>query len=114
MQPCAYTTGTIIDGNTVVNNDVGIRLTNIDEVGNSPTSQTNIKVANNISSSDGLHNNYYGGYQAGIADQGNNDKLIHNAISGAGYDPAANLTAYSVYIDANTSFTNSPKVHANY
>ncbi len=112
--PCDYTTGTIIDGNTVRNNDIGIWLTNLDENGNSPTSQTNVKVVNNTISNDGLYNNYGGfGYQAGIADQGDNDKMIHNNISGAGYTPATSATAYLVAIDADASFTNNAKIHAN-
>jgi hypothetical protein len=112
--PCAYTKGTIIDTNTVKNNDVGIWLTNIDEIGNSPTSQTNVKVVNNTISNDGLHNNYGGfGYQAGIADQGDNDKIIHNNISGLGYTPVAGDVPYLRFIDADASFTNKAKVHAN-
>jgi hypothetical protein len=39
--------------------------------------------------------------------------MIANQISGAGYDPAANPLAYTVAIDADVSFTNRPKVHAN-
>lgn len=116
--PCygaAYTTNTQIAGNTVVNNDVGIWLTNIDaDCVSAPTTQTNIHVVNNTISNDGLHNNYGGtGYQAGVADQGDNDKIIHNAISGAGYDPATSATAYLVAIDAASSFTNHAKIHAN-
>ncbi len=62
----------------------------------------------------GLTNNYGGfGYQAGVADVGNNDKIITNRISGPGYDPDANPSAYTVKIDADVSFTNRPKVHAN-
>lgn len=109
-----YTTNVQIVGNTARDNDVGIWLTNIDAMGNAPTTPTNIKVTNNTISSDGVFNNYGGfGYQAGIADQGDNDKLIHNNISGAGYDPATSTTAYLIQIDADSSFTNNVKVHAN-
>lgn len=112
--PCAYTVGTQIVDNTVTNNDIGIYLTNLDSSFNAPSTATNVNVVNNTVSSSALQNNYGGsGYQAGIADVGNNDKLINNKISGAGYDPAANLPAYTVKIDADTSFTNRPKVHAN-
>ncbi|MEO7077132.1 MAG: hypothetical protein ABI068_17690 [Ktedonobacterales bacterium] len=116
--PCygaAYTTGTHIVGNTVVNNDVGIWLTNIDaDCVSAPTTATNIKVVNNTISNDAVNNNYGGfGYQAGVADQGYNDKIIHNTISGAGYNPATSATAYLVAIDASSSFTNKVKVHAN-
>ena len=116
--PCygdVYTTDTQIVGNTVVNNDVGIWLTNIAaDCLSAPTTATNIKVVNNTISNDAVNNNYGGfGYQAGVADQGYNDKIIHNDISGAGYNPATSPTAYLVEIDASSSFTNKVKVHAN-
>lgn len=116
--PCygeAYTTGTQIVGNTVTGNDVGIWLTNIQaDCASAPTTATNIKVVNNTISNDAVNNNYGGfGYQAGVADQGYNDKIIHNAISGAGYNPATSATAYLVAIDADSSFTNKAKIHAN-
>lgn len=108
----AYTTGTQIVGNTLINNDVGVYLSNVDENFNAPTTATNIKVVNNTISSDAVNNNYGGyGYQAGIADQGNNDKMINNTISGVGYTP--DNVHYLVAIDADMSFTNRPKVHAN-
>lgn len=112
--PCAYTTGIQIVQNTIADNDVGIFLTNLSASGGAPDEQTNIKAVNNTISSAALQNQYGGvGYQAGVADVGNNDKIINNRISGPGYDPAANPTAYTVAIDADVSFTNRPKVHAN-
>lgn len=51
--------------------------------------------------------------EAGVSDVGNNDKIIANTIYGAGYEPATNPAAYAVFIDADPSFTNRPKVHAN-
>jgi hypothetical protein len=111
-----YTVGTQIVGNTVVNNDVGVYVSNVNAAPDyaAPDSATNIKVINNTISSSALQNNYGGfGYQAGVADQGNNDKIINNNISGAGYNPSANPGAYTVAIDADESFTNRPKVHAN-
>lgn len=112
--PCPYTVGTQIVGNTVVNNDVGVYLTNLAADFGPPSTATNVKAVNNTISSSALTNNYGGvGYQAGVSDVGNNDKIITNRISGAGYDPAANPTAYTVEVDADTSFTNRPKVHAN-
>jgi hypothetical protein len=112
--PCAYTVGTQIVGNTVTNNDIGIFLTNIDAAGNAPSTATNVHAVNNTVTNNALTNNYGGvGYQAGISDVGNNDKIINNKVSGNGYDPAANPTAYTVKIDADVSFTNRPKVHAN-
>ena len=47
-----------------------------------------------------------------VADQGNNDKIIANTISGAGY-LACPSSAYCVPIGADPSFTNNVKVHAN-
>ena len=48
-----------------------------------------------------------------ISDVGNNDKMTGNRVSGAGYDPEMNPGAYTVFIDADVSFTNRPKVHGN-
>ena len=108
------TKGTQILDNTVRDNDIGIFLTNLGADGAAPTDATNVKAVNNTVSSTALNNHYGGvGYQAGISDVGNNDKIIANTISGAGYDPAANPGAYTVQIDADPSFTNRPKVHAN-
>ena len=111
---CPFTTGTQIVGNTVVDNDIGIFLTNLEADFSAPVTPTNIKAVNNTVTNSGLHNNYGGfGYQAGVSDVGNNDKIVTNTIGGAGYDPAANPSAYTVAIDADVSFTNRPKVHAN-
>jgi hypothetical protein len=109
-----YGKGTQIDGNTVTGNDIGVFLSNLEGDGSAPATQTNIKVVGNTISNNALNNNFGGsGYQAGISDVGNNDKLINNNISGAGYDPAANPGAYTVAIDADPSFTNKAKIHAN-
>ena len=112
--PCAYTTGIQIVQNTLDGNDVGIFLTNLRADFGAPDDQTNIKAVNNTITNPALTNDYGGfGYQAGVSDVGNNDKIINNKISGNGYDPAANPSAYTVNIDADVSFTNRPKVHAN-
>jgi hypothetical protein len=66
-------------------------------------------VINNSISKAGLTNP---GYQAGVSDVGNNDKIISNAITGAGYDPAT-LPGVTYSVDADPSFTNRAKVHAN-
>jgi hypothetical protein len=111
---CPYTTGTRIVQNTLTNNDVGLFLTNIDASGGAPPVATNVKATNNVISSSALQNNYAGvGYQAGVSDVGNNDKMIANEISGDGYDAAAYPSAFVVEVDADSSFTNRPKVHAN-
>ncbi len=106
----AYTVGTQIVGNTVVNNDVGIFLTDIAADGSAPATATNVKVINNTISDSAVTNGYI--YQAGVSDVGNNDKIINNKISGAGYDPAT-LPGSTFAVDADASFTNRAKVHAN-
>jgi len=99
------TTGIQISQNILTNNDVGVYLSNIDAGCEAPADQTNVKVVNNTISNDAFTNHYP--YQAGVSDQGNNDKIINNSISGAGYE------GQGVRIDADLSYTNRPKVHAN-
>src|SRR6185437_1249955 len=88
---CPYTVNTRIIQNTVVNNDVGIWLSNLDvsPTFNAPASATNIKVVNNTISNGAVTNvsgcGSSGKYQAGVSDVGNNDKIISNSISGSGY-----------------------------
>lgn len=110
-----YTTGTQIVGNTVINNDVGIYLSNWDFTG-APVVATNVKVVNNTITNNALTNvsgNGSTGYQAGVSDVGNNDKIITNTIAGAGYTAPGNATTFATPIDADAIFTNRPKVHAN-
>lgn len=113
----AYTSNVQIIKNILTNNDVGIYLSNLQaDCVNAPEVQTNNKVVNNTLINNNVSNTTgFGsrGYQAGIADQGNNDKLINNKISGDGYSPADTLTIYKTWIDADASFTNNAKVHAN-
>ncbi len=109
-----YTIGTQIVGNIVLDNDIGIFLSNLAADGGPADVATNVKAVNNVVANGKLSNNYGGfGYQAGISDVGNNDKIINNRISGNGYNTAANPGAYTVPVDADASFTNRPKVHAN-
>jgi parallel beta-helix repeat protein len=112
----ALTTGTQIVGNTLVNNDVGVFLSNLDASCAAPTTATNVKAINNTITNDALTNLGSGhgdGYQAGVSDVGNNDKIITNTISGAGYTAPGNAATYAIPVDASTTFTNRPKVHAN-
>jgi hypothetical protein len=109
------TTGIQVNQNTLTNNDIGVWFSNIAaDCTNAPSDQTNNKAVNNTITNDALTNTTGGltgtPYQAGVADQGNNDKIINNKISGAGYTstPGSTFT-----IDADPSFTNRPKVHAN-
>ena len=103
----AYSTDDQIMNNTLVGNDIGVWLSQIDTAFNPPATATNVKVVNNIITNNAITNL---NYQAGIADQGNNDKLINNTISGIGYTDNGTTT---FKIDADSSFTNRPRVHAN-
>jgi hypothetical protein len=113
--PCPYTVNTRIIQNTVSNSDVGVWLSNADASFNPPTSATNIKVVNNVLSNN-LFSNVSGcgyplGYQAGVSDEGNNDKIVANSISGAGYSDTGSGGCGTFSID--TRVTARAKVHAN-
>jgi hypothetical protein len=109
---CPYTVNTRIVQNTVKDNDVGVWLSNGQADFSAPTSATNIKVVNNVISNSSFSNTSglgsSGGYQAGVSDEGNNDKIVSNSISGAGY---ANLPPNSYAIDTTTTYR--AKQHAN-
>lgn len=107
-----------ISNNDLGNNDVGIWLVNLTAAGLSPegSEKTNNKVVNNRVTNDGLFNQstYISGkvgYQVGIEDWGNGDKIINNKISGNGYNPLAYPGAFvlGIYIDPTTE----ANVHAN-
>jgi hypothetical protein len=75
-------------------NDMGVALANYDQFcATAPTTATNNKAINNTITNTELTNTsgqgtvVMGGYQAGVYVSGNNDKVINNDISGAGYDP---------------------------
>jgi hypothetical protein len=103
---CPYTVNTKVTDNVLINNDVGVYLSNLAFDFSAPVTATNIKAVNNTISDDQCFN---ASYQAGVSDVGNNDKIINNKISGPGYIGCA--TGFAV--DADVSFTNRPKVHAN-
>jgi hypothetical protein len=96
--------------NTAMGNDIGIYISQYEADFSAPGTATNIKATNNTLSNAGVTNGYV--YQAGVSDVGNNDKIINNKISGAGYNPAT-LTGSTFAVDADASFTNRAKVHAN-
>jgi len=111
---CPYTVNTRIIQNTASGNDVGVWLSNADASFNFPASATNIKVVNNVLSDAAVTNTTgcgTGPYQAGISDEGNNDKIITNKISGLGYTDANSGGGGIFSIDA--TFSNKAKVHAN-
>ncbi len=91
-------------GNTLVNNDIGIALFNLNSKCNksAPTPTRDLACDNTISNSHGYPNGVasadanisglvttsgYVGDQAGVSDTGNRDTICHNKISGAGYAP---------------------------
>jgi Right handed beta helix region len=107
--PCPYTVNTRVIQNTATGNDVGVWLSN-DPV----ASATNIKVVNNVLS-DALVTNLSGcspgTYQAGVSDEGNNDKIVTNSISGFGYANHNDGSCGTFSID--TTVSARAKVHAN-
>jgi hypothetical protein len=108
---CPYTVNTKVNDNVLTNNDVGVYLSNLAADYSAPLSSTNIKAVNNTISDDQCFNT---SYQAGISDVGNNDKMINNTISGLGYVGCTSVyNPEGVAIDADVSFTNRPKIHAN-
>jgi hypothetical protein len=106
----AYCVGVQVMQNTITNNDIGAFLSQADIGFAAPATATNIKVVNNTISNSAVTNGYV--YQAGVSDVGNNDKIVSNTISGAGYNTAT-LPGSTFYVDADVSFTNRPHVHAN-
>jgi hypothetical protein len=104
-----YSVGSQIDQNTISENDVGVWVDEVDTSFNAPASMTNVKIVNNTISKAGVTNSQY---QAAVSDVGNNDKIIANRISGAGYDPNT-IPGATFAVDADPSFTNRAKVHAN-
>ena len=102
-----YSVGDQIQNNTLAGNDVGVFVSELDAIGNPPATQTNVKVDHNTISNSAVTNGFI--YQAGVADTGDNDKIINNTISGAGYDP--NNTCGCLFA-VDSTFTNRAKVHA--
>jgi hypothetical protein len=111
----SLTIGTKVTNNTVVGNDVGVYLSNLDGTNCVPTlTPTNITVNHNIITNDGVNNisgNGDGtGYQAGISDQGDNDLMTNNSICGTGYSP---VTPPPHLFMIDITVTNSPTVSGN-
>ena len=112
----ALTIGTKITGNTVIGNDVGVYLSNLDGTTCIPTNTpTKILTNKNIITNDGINNttgySSTAGYQAGISDQGDADTMTNNSICGLGYTPVNNPPPYLYMIDVTN--TNSPVVSNN-
>jgi len=113
---CPYTVNTRIIQNTATGNDVGVWISN--DNGGPPASATNIKVVNNVLSNAGTTNvsgcTSPNGYQAGVSDEGNNDKIVTNSISGPGYkDNGITGCSGPSYFSIDSTSTNKAKIHAN-
>ncbi|HSS80847.1 MAG TPA: right-handed parallel beta-helix repeat-containing protein [Gaiellaceae bacterium] len=85
-------TGTLVKGNSLDGNDVGIWAFDADPAcANASPTPTNIKIERNHVSNNAVNNTSgWGpgeGYQAGIADFGNSDSILKNSVCGAGYTP---------------------------
>ena len=112
----ALTIGTTVTGNTLIGNDVGVSLSNLDGVTCIPTlTPTKINASKNIITNDAVNNisGAYpnpGGYQAGISDQGDFDKMNNNSICGLGYT-AVTPPPYLYFIDITN--TNNPTATGN-
>lgn len=118
-----YVVNAHVMDNTLVNNDVGVYDVNYAEdcVNPAPV-RTNDKVTNNTITNDAVTNvgafslgsANYTGYQAGVSEQGNNDKIINNDIGGAGYaTQQASGGPFVLPVDTVSAPTTAPKVHAN-
>jgi hypothetical protein len=117
-------TGVQVMKNGLANNDQGIEFFDGDPPCSTyPAQMTNDKAVNNVLSNDAVTNRgpfplgtvTYNGYQSGIQDVGDNDKILNNDISGAGYTPPQTTPPgpYVVPIDTTTFPTSKMKVHAN-
>lgn len=112
-----YTTNIDVTNNTLVQNDVGVFLSNLDSPHcNATNSKTNISVRNNTIANASLNNTTGNGsnqgYQAGVSDQGDHDSITNNEISGAGYNPANSSASIAVF-SVDVTSTNHAKVHGN-
>ncbi|MBV8846940.1 MAG: hypothetical protein JO307_29375 [Bryobacterales bacterium] len=81
-----YSFGVQIADNTLVGNDVGVWLMQMNDRRESPVVQTHVQVTNNTISNDAVNNGRT--YQAAITAHGNGDVISGNRILGRGYDPA--------------------------
>ncbi len=112
----ALTVGTNITNNIVLSNDVGVFLSNLDASCTPTTTPTKILTQENFIRNDAVNNTSgFGapgsGYQAGVSDQGDYDKIVNNKICGVGYTPVTTPPPYLYMIDVTA--TNHPIVHGN-
>ena len=92
----------VIRDNTLVDNDVGINLSQAEKNEGPLLESTNLQVVENTLSSAALTNR--APYQAGISDYGGGNHISRNRISGAGYDRATSPGAtYDVDVVAGAA-----------
>lgn len=110
-----YETRVQILNNTAVGNDVGIYSDNLDVNCNPTVTNTNNNIAGNTLTDNAINNTTGDGpttgYQAGILDQGDGDRIVGNQICGIGYAPATTPTEVTLPID--TTATNNAFVQGN-
>ncbi len=86
-----YTLGTRVELNVITSADVGINVFEADADVNPAPDPTDVVVSRNVIRNTQVTNvgGWDGsiGFQAGISDYANHDRIVNNIVSGAGYDP---------------------------
>jgi hypothetical protein len=106
------TTNTDVENNTGLGNDVGVWFSNLDSVCNPLATPTNNTADHNSVVNNAVNNttgNGTGPYQAGIADQGDQDVIKDNFICGPGYPGTDTGGLFAIGVTS----TNAPKVKDN-
>jgi hypothetical protein len=117
---------TKVEHNTLVGNDVGVWFVNLDSSCNPATTVTRNTAKRNTIRNNAVNNTTGDydpsnilpgctatdcGYQAGIADQGDEDLIYRNSICGVGYTPVVTPPPYLFMIDVSN--TTAPIVEHN-
>jgi len=109
------TVSTDVHQNTALGNDVGVWFSNLDASCNQLSTPTRDSALGNALINNAINNTTGNGptqgYQAGISDQGDLDKIENNYICGPGYAPPGNASA--ALFDIDVTATNNPKVKNN-
>ncbi len=106
-------TGVTIAHNTLRGNDVGAYAFNGNaDCTSGPATPTDINIDHNIISNDAVTNvsgnGSPQGYQAGVTDAGNGDKITFNLISGTGYAPQNTASVFVTPIDVSAPYSVNP------